>query len=119
MTVGNITHLFENCIRFAEGLVSNEQAEFGREVDKLLTFCTKAQTVQLNSFFHYHLGQTIMNEPSKICGRQPFKNLKGYGTFNFFVSICSARSTDKDTYYSQNMAQTGYKAVRIPILTHF
>ena len=83
MTVRNITHLFENCIRFAEGLVSNEQAEFGREVDKLLTFCTKAQTVQLNSFFHYHLGQTIMNEPSKICGRQPFKNLKGYGTFNF------------------------------------
>ena len=58
-----------------------------------------------------------MNEPSKICERQPLKNLKGYGTFNFFVSIYSARSTDKD--YSQNMAQTGYKASRIPILTHF
>ena len=25
------------------------------------------------------MGQVFKNEPSKICGRQPLKNLKGYG----------------------------------------
>ena len=29
----------------------------------------------------------FMNEPSKICGRQPLKNLKGCGLLKQFVQI--------------------------------
>ena len=39
-----------------------------------------------------HMGQniqewTIMNGRSKICGRQPLKNLKGYGLFKQTISL--------------------------------
>ena len=32
-----------------------------------------------------YMGQSIQNGPSKICGRQPLKNLKGYGTPSNFL----------------------------------
>ena len=31
------------------------------------------------SNYYVHTGQLLKNEPSKICARQPLKNLKGYG----------------------------------------
>ena len=31
--------------------------------------------------------KVFKNEPSKICGRQPLKNVKGYGLFKQTISL--------------------------------
>ena len=54
---------------------------------------------QREALKHQIWDKVFKNEPSKICGRQPLKNLKGYGLLNGLLPYISKDKNQRLKYF--------------------
>ena len=59
----------------------------GYETGTLARNGLKGQILKLDYYSIDKWGKVFKNGPSKICGRQPLKNLKGYGLLKQTISL--------------------------------